>query len=266
LPLRALSVVLAVTWSAAVAEPVPADVVRRYEGRMELSRPEGRSCFPDMQGAYDVELLLRRAGATFHGYFTVRPGFAVPIRSVDGSDVWSIPTQPVGTTRSPFFSPKQIRAAEGDGRWLLSVEWGAYADCQPEVTTVTLTRALDDSTAPAQFARYNMRDALTQALRTAPNPLIAERAGTQLFEWLNDEFGLSGAETIEVAAELAKLRLGSGKEAAWDPLVSVKKAIEQQPPSTPPHSRPSLAAVDRRPIPDRLLPCRYDLPVVRDVR
>jgi antitoxin ParD1/3/4 len=75
------------------------------------------------------------------------------------------------------------------------------------------------------------RDALTQALRTAPNPVMAERAGTELFEWLRDEFGLSNAETIEVAAELAKLRLGSGKEAASGPLVSVQQAIEPQPSS-----------------------------------
>ncbi|MGZ9074201.1 MAG: CHAT domain-containing protein [Burkholderiaceae bacterium] len=215
--------------------PLPAsgEEVLRYAGKAEITAPVGYSCYPDMAGVVDIDLLLVHANGTSRGYLIVNPGFAIEVERKDSSEAWTIPTLPVGESRTPFFVPKQIRTTGGEGELSLTVDWKPYADCLLSNTTLTLRPDPANARTATEFARYERRTTLTRNLRNAANTDERERMATELFDFLSSELGLAHPETVEAAVEFAKQRPTAEQGAsALGPIRSVVSAMTAQSGST----------------------------------
>lgn len=227
---RLLPIVIA-AWSA-VSPAASSEDILRYSGRAEISAPVGHSCYPDMTGTLDVELLLIRTGGSVRGYLIVSPGLAVEVERHDGSEVWTIASVPVGASRTPFFVPKQIGTTDANGDWALSIEWSPYDDCLATPTTLVLKRDPTPVSAASHFAQYERRTALTRNARNAASMEPAERAiaVTELFNFVSTELGPDHPETVEVAVELAEQLREAGQEvSALSPIRSIASVMTAQP-------------------------------------
>lgn len=218
---------------ACSAMPLPAsgEVVLRYAGKAEITAPVGYSCYPDMAGVVDIDLLLVHANGTSRGYLIVNPGFAVEVERKDSGEAWAIPTLPVGESRTPFFLPMQVRTTGTDGELVLTVAWRPYADCVAGITTVAMKLDPTNSHTAIEFARYERRATLTRNFRNAAMAAASERerAANDLSDFLSSELGPAHPETVEVAVELAEQRRAAGQGApALAPIRSIASAITTQ--------------------------------------
>ena len=217
---------IVLTWIAAgllLSHCASAQEVVHYSGTGEVAIGSDYSCYPDMAGPIDVDLLLNGSS----GFLIVNPGIAIGVERLSSSAALTIHALPLGHYRTPFFLPKAIRIESDGPKPKLTIEWTPYFDCFASTTSVDLTAALNPNT-PKELARQQRRSALFRAYGSAREPADRERTATELFNYLHSEWGPEYPETIEAAVELGEQRRAAKLGlAAFAPLRQVVTELDR---------------------------------------